>query len=226
MRNAAHCITPRLTGRMTRHLTRGLLCCFAMAGLSACNSEPQAQIIEPIEVAAPTVPQDTDTRAFLTPDEAALAASDGLLPANIKSVLKVDRTMRHGQYEWQESDVPDGPLQVRVDLDRQLVSAFRGGHEIGTAVILYGAEGNDTPTGRFPIQRKIKDYYSRTYNNAPMPFTLWLTDDGVALHGSKVAWGAATHGCVGVPLGFAKLLFEVAETGNVIEIVGRKGNAA
>ena len=52
---------------------------------------------------------------------------------------------------------------------------FRSGHEIGTAVILYGADGLPTPTGKFPILAKLKDHRSITYDNAPMPYTLRLT---------------------------------------------------
>ncbi len=40
-----------------------------------------------------------------------------------------------------------------------------------------------------------------------MPYMLRLTNDGVAIHGSNVRQGYATHGCIGVPTDFAKLLF-------------------
>ncbi len=42
-----------------------------------------------------------------------------------------------------------------------------------------------------------------------MPYMLRLTGDGVAIHDSKVEWGYATHGCIGVPVAFAKALFGV-----------------
>jgi lipoprotein-anchoring transpeptidase ErfK/SrfK len=52
-----------------------------------------------------------------------------------------------------------------------------------------------------------------------MPYSLWLTGDGVAVHGSDVRWGRATHGCVGVPVDFARRLFAAAEEGDVVHIV-------
>ena len=96
------------------------------------------------------------------------------------------------------------------------------GQEIGTAVILYGADGLPTPTGKFPILAKLKDHRSATYDGAPMPFTLRLTGDGVSIHGSDVRWGFATHGCVGVPTAFAAKLFDAVKTGDEVLIVSRK----
>jgi lipoprotein-anchoring transpeptidase ErfK/SrfK len=95
---------------------------------------------------------------------------------------------------------------------------FRGGHEIGTAVALYGADSKRTPVGEFPIQWKGKDHRSSLYD-APMPYTLRLTGDGVAIHGSDVRWGAATHGCIGVPSEFARRLFAEAKIGDRVVIL-------
>ena len=56
-----------------------------------------------------------------------------------------------------------------------------------------------------------------------MPYTLRLTADGVAIHGSDVRWGAATHGCIGVPVEFAAKLFdEVAKGDHVVIVSDRK----
>jgi lipoprotein-anchoring transpeptidase ErfK/SrfK len=65
---------------------------------------------------------------------------------------------------------------------------------------------------------KTEKHHSATYD-APMPFSLWLTPDGVAIHGSDVRWGTATHGCVGVPVEFAQKLFHEASVGDVVEVV-------
>ena len=137
----------------------------------------------------------------------------------MKSVLNVTKPMRYGDYLWDEKNVPNGPIWVRVDLKRQLISVFRGGHEIGTAVILYGASEKETPAGVFPVLAKMRDHKSITYDNAPMPYTLRLTDDGVSIHGSDVRWGRATHGCIGVPREFAPKLFDQAAKGDQVTIV-------
>jgi lipoprotein-anchoring transpeptidase ErfK/SrfK len=86
-------------------------------------------------------------------------------------------------------------------------------------VILYGADGLPTPSGKFPVLAKLRDHVSQTYD-APMPYTLRLTADGVSIHGSNVRWGYATHGCVGVPTAFAAKLFETVSIGDDVLIVG------
>jgi lipoprotein-anchoring transpeptidase ErfK/SrfK len=134
------------------------------------------------------------------------------------SVLNISAPMQYGQFVWDDSGVPVGPVSIRVDLKAQTISVFRSGHEIGTAVILYGADEKPTPTGDFHILQKLEDHRSSLYG-AAMPYTLRLTGDGIAIHGSDVRRGAATHGCIGVPTAFAKALFHEAKSGDRVIVV-------
>jgi hypothetical protein len=137
----------------------------------------------------------------------------------IRSVLNVGRPLRYGASVWNDEQVPRGRVWIRVDLERQLLSVFRAGHEIGTAVILYGAADKQSPTGAFRVLQKAADYHSRTYD-AAMPYMLRLTADGVAIHGAEVRRGAATHGCIGVPTDFARKLFAEVRVGDPVVILG------
>jgi hypothetical protein len=139
----------------------------------------------------------------------------------VRSMLDIAKPMQFGDFVWNEDRVPQGPVWVRIDLNLQLLSVFRDGHEIGSAVILFGTDGKATPTGDFTILDKNADYHSHTYD-APMPYALRLTSDGVAIHGSNVREGWATHGCIGVPLKFARLLFAAAKKGDVVAIIAAK----
>ena len=139
----------------------------------------------------------------------------------VRSMLDIAKPMQFGDFVWNEDRVPQGPVWVRIDLDLQLLSVFRGGHEIGSAVILFGTDGKATPTGDFTVLDKNADYHSHTYD-APMPYALRLTNDGVAIHGSNVREGWATHGCIGVPLEFARLLFAATNKGDVVAIIAAK----
>jgi lipoprotein-anchoring transpeptidase ErfK/SrfK len=145
-------------------------------------------------------------------------------PLAIKRVLDIG-PIKFGDYAWDDKGVPDGPVIVAVDLTAQTLSVFRNGYEIGAAAILYGADEKPTPLGSFPILMKDATHVSRTYDNAPMPYTLRLTGDGVAVHGTKVAWGYATHGCIGIPIPFAKLLFGVTKVGDRVIITRGKSLA-
>lgn len=135
----------------------------------------------------------------------------------VHSLLKVPRQLQHGEFAWADTGTV-GPVWIRIDLDRQLISVFRDQDEIGTAVILYGAPERPTPNGAFRVIAKAIDHYSRSYD-APMPFMLRLTADGVAIHASRVRPDGATHGCLGVPLRFAEQLYAVAGTGTEVYII-------
>ncbi|HWV11987.1 MAG TPA: L,D-transpeptidase family protein [Sphingobium sp.] len=140
----------------------------------------------------------------------------------VKSVLPIKGPFRHGDYVWDESHAPaTGPVIITVDLKAQTLSAFRDGHEIGAAVIIYGADDKPSPLGAFPVTQKDADHVSSLYD-APMPYMLRLTNDGVAIHGSDVKWGNATHGCIGVPTDFARKLFAAVKLGDLVIITQGK----
>lgn len=168
--------------------------------------------------AAPAATPAPAARIWYSPHNYPVLALPNGRQEIVRSVLNITKPMTYGDFLWNADGIPEGPLWVRVDLAHQILSVFRGGHEIGSAVILYGASSKPTPTGNFPILEKHADYYSHTYN-APMPYMLRLTADGVAIHGSLVAKGWATHGCIGVPLAFARLLFAAAHKGDLVAIL-------
>ncbi len=184
-------------------------------------------------VAQPTIsatrpappPAHSADRIYLTRDQLTQAYAAGLIDRPIKSILNVGHPLTYGEFKWDEHGVPQGPVWIRVDLALQLISVFRAGEEIGTAVILYGADKKETPRGIFPIMGKDKDHRSTTYGEAPMPYMLRLTGDGVSIHGSRVRPGYATHGCIGVPLGFAKRLFDQVHKGDAVVILSSSRRA-
>ncbi|MEO7247993.1 MAG: L,D-transpeptidase family protein [Novosphingobium sp.] len=136
----------------------------------------------------------------------------------IKRILPIKGAIKYGEWHWDEAGVPDGPMVITVDLNARVLSAFRGGYEIGTAAVLLGTQEKPTPLGVFPIKMKDANHHSTTYDNAPMPFTMRLTDDGVSIHGTKVENGYASHGCIGVPTPFAQKLFAVEKLGDKVYI--------
>ncbi|MFD1787640.1 L,D-transpeptidase family protein [Sphingomonas floccifaciens] len=148
----------------------------------------------------------------------------------VKSVLAVRKPFVHGDWYWDESAAPadkGGKIVVTVDLKAQVLSVFRDGHEIGTAVMIYGADSKPTPLGAFEVSFRKAQHVSSLYD-APMPYTLRLTNDGVSIHGSEsMRPDAATHGCVGVPIAFAQKLFGVVQLGDTVivtngEVPGRR----
>src|SRR4051794_40328881 len=205
----------------TKQLVCGLAL-FALGGTTAAGlslaHRPDSAKAAPKQLAA--TPVQTD-RISVSASSLRQAYAAGLIDRPIKSILNVPARMSYGDFRWDDKGVPAGPTWIRVDLASQMLSVFRGGNEIGTAVILYGADSVPTPTGKFPILAKLKDHRSATYD-APMPYTLRLTADGVSIHASNVRWGYATHGCIGIPEAFAAKLFGAASVGDEVLIVDRK----
>lgn len=173
----------------------------------------------PVSAKIPTVsaPSPADRIWFAENQAQQLRLANGSA-RTVRSMLQVPARMQFGEFLWNDRDVPPGPVWLRVDLARQIVSVFRGGDEIGTSVILYGQDATPTPLGNFPIRALERNHRSNNYD-AEMPYTLWLTGDGVAIHGSDVRAGLATHGCIGVPLGFAKQLFAIVKPGDLVAVV-------
>ena len=139
-------------------------------------------------------------------------------PRRVRSLLNIRKPLQHGQFIWNDTGVAAGPVWLRVDVKAQTISVFRAGHEIGTAVVLYGADKKPTPLGTFAVLDKRRDHVSSLYD-APMPYTLRLTNDGISIHGGDVKLNYATHGCVGVPVEFAALLFEQVKVGDEVDVV-------
>ncbi|WP_288937198.1 L,D-transpeptidase family protein [uncultured Sphingomonas sp.] len=178
----------------------------------------------PVAVAAPTPRAAIMRSARAAAPAASLkrgpAAESTATAMTIKRVLPIG-AIKFGDYAWDTKGVPDGPLIITVDLAAQTLSVFRDGYEIGAAAILYGADDKPTPLGTFPITQKDAHHVSNLYD-APMPYMLRLTNDGVSIHGTEVAWGYATHGCIGVPTKFARLLFNEARLGDRVIITRGK----
>lgn len=76
-----------------------------------------------------------------------------------------------------------------------------------------GKSNYDTPTGTFVPHRLEYQYYSKKYDNAPMPFSIFFTG-GYAIHGtehiSKLG-RKASHGCVRLEPENAEVLYEVVD---------------
>ena len=156
-------------------------------------------------------------RIALAPRTAAAAAAKPAAPVAefvVKRILPIDGAIKYGEWHWDEQGAPAaGTTVVTVDLKANVLSVFRDGYEIGATAILTGYGDKPTPVGVFPITEKDRDHVSNLYE-APMPYMLRLTNDGVSIHSTKVENGYVTHGCIGVPDAFAAKLFATARLGD------------
>ncbi len=151
---------------------------------------------------------------------AALAATAVAQQVPIKSgsVIATVANLKAGEFVWAPQIAPAGPVLVIVNLETQRATVFRNGVPIGASTISTGKTGHETPTGIFSILQKQVEHYSSKYDNAPMPYMQRVTWGGVALHAGHLPGYPASHGCIRMPLQFAKLLYGVTRVGMTVVI--------
>lgn len=137
---------------------------------------------------------------------------------NTGSVAEAMEQLKPGEYLWTPEVAPEGPVLVIVSLKSQHAHVYRNGIPIGMSTVSTGKPGYTTPTGVFTVLQKHVEHKSNLYENAPMPYMQRLTWDGIAMHAGKVPGYPASHGCVRLPLEFAKLLFGVTRIGLTVVI--------
>ena len=76
-----------------------------------------------------------------------------------------------------------------------------------------GKDGFETPTGAFKPTRVAAEYYSKAYDNAPMPHAVFFTG-GYAVHATEAVGRLgqpASHGCVRLAPENATTFFDLVE---------------
>jgi hypothetical protein len=154
---------------------------------------------------------------------AAPALAQGAVASSAVEFARTADALKPGQWVWAPQIERSGPMTVYVDLSRQIATVYRDGVRIGVSTVSTGKPGHETPTGVFTILQKDADHRSSKYNNAPMKFQERLTWDGVALHAGGLPGYPESHGCIHLPLQFAKLLFGETSMGGTVVVAGKAG---
>ena len=93
---------------------------------------------------------------------------------------------------------PGPAVSVVIDISSQSMSVKVHGWYYGNWKVSTARSGYYTPRGTFRVQRTAKVYYSRKYDNSPMPNSVFFKG-GYAIHGSyyvRSLGRPASHGCV------------------------------
>ncbi len=108
-------------------------------------------------------------------------------------------------------------LRAEVLLDRQLLLIIHGDHVIRAVPISSGV-GGGTPAGTYSVSSKSPNSWSKR-------FKVWLPwasyfNAGIAFHGyPDVPVTAASHGCVRVPLKFAREIYRQLPVGTRVDVI-------
>jgi hypothetical protein len=101
---------------------------------------------------------------------------------------------------------------VSIDKTRQRMTVWVDGAPRYSWPVSTGKRGYATPAGSFRPFRMERTYFSRKWDNAPMPNSIFFTRAGHAIHGSYVVHRLGTpvsHGCVRIAPGNAATLYAV-----------------
>jgi hypothetical protein len=110
-----------------------------------------------------------------------------------------------------------------VDLPKQQAWLIdnQGNVTLGPVPISSGGPGQETPTGTFHVQWKDKNHKSQEFKlpngqGAPMDFSVFWADGGVAFHGGSVQ--RASAGCVHLAEVTAEAFYNTLQLGDQVEV--------
>ena len=76
-----------------------------------------------------------------------------------------------------------GVVTAKIDVSEQKMRVYQNGRLKYTWKVSTGRKGYYTPRGKFRPTRMYKRYYSKKYNNSPMPFSFFFSG-GYAILGT------------------------------------------
>jgi lipoprotein-anchoring transpeptidase ErfK/SrfK len=116
---------------------------------------------------------------------------------------------------------------ISVNNSTQRMTVLVDGAERYSWSVSTGMADYATPTGAFTPSRLAREHYSKEWDDAPMPYSIFFTDAGHAIHGSSAIGRLGTpasHGCVRLAPRNAGILFNLVAAeglGNTrVEVTG------
>ena len=108
------------------------------------------------------------------------------------------------------AESPASKILVVIDKSTQEMKVFVDNVERYTWKVSTGLPGYETPSGTYPARSMNKIWYSKQWDDAPMPHAIFFTKKGHAIHGTdetKKLGRLASHGCVRLAPENARTLF-------------------
>jgi L,D-transpeptidase catalytic domain len=110
-------------------------------------------------------------------------------------------------------------VYITVDKDAQMMTVAVDGVERYRWPVSSGNPSHETPSGSFRAFRMEEDHYSKEFDDAPMPHSIFFTKIGHAIHGtdSEGRLGSpVSHGCVRLSRAHAATLYALVEEQGVL----------
>jgi L,D-transpeptidase catalytic domain len=110
-------------------------------------------------------------------------------------------------------------LLIKVDKSTQRMTVTVNGNQLYDWPVSTGGGGYDTPNGTFKPFRMDIDHTSDEWDNAPMPYSIFFTKTGDAVHGTyeqRNLGRAVSHGCVRLSVRNAATLWKLVKQEKMI----------
>jgi hypothetical protein len=110
-------------------------------------------------------------------------------------------------------------IAITVDKNNQMMTVAVDGVERYHWPVSSGNPSHETPNGSFRTFRMEADHFSKEFDDAPMPHSIFFTREGHAIHGtgSEGQLGSpVSHGCVRLSRANAATLYEMVEKDGVL----------
>ena len=110
-------------------------------------------------------------------------------------------------------------IAITVDKNAQLMTVAVDGVERYQWPVSTGLPSHETPNGSFRTFRMEEDHFSKEFDDAPMPHSIFFTKIGHAIHGTdfETRLGApASHGCVRLSRANASTLYALVQKEGVL----------
>ena len=111
-------------------------------------------------------------------------------------------------------------VAITVDKNNQMMTVAVDGVERYHWPVSTGIPSRETPSGSFRTFRMEEDHYSKEFDDAPMPHSIFFTKIGHAIHGtdSEARLGTpASHGCVRLSKANATTLYALVQEQGVLK---------
>ena len=105
-------------------------------------------------------------------------------------------------------------ILIEIDKTKQQMTVTVDGDPRYLWPVSTGKESYDTPGGEFQPFRMERHHFSREWDDAPMPYSIFFTQEGHAIHGSyevRRLGTPASHGCVRLSPDNAAMLFDLVK---------------
>ncbi|MGB8402399.1 L,D-transpeptidase family protein [Bradyrhizobium sp.] len=117
------------------------------------------------------------------------------------------------------SGTAQAKIAITIDKDNQQMSVAVDGVERYRWPVSSGIPSRETPNGSFRAFRMEEDHYSREFDDAPMPHSIFFTRIGHAIHGTDSVGRLGTpasHGCVRLSRDHASTLYALVQQEGVL----------